>query len=69
MKFHLYAPYILESEPLDGKYSRMRIYRRGHKDSQDNYTLYGIGKDLVQTVLARCHTADEAKAAAEDFVV
>lgn len=69
MKWHLYAPYILESEPLDGKYQRMRIYRCGVKDSQATYyTLQGVDKDLVQTCLGRGETAEACKKLAEDFI-
>lgn len=68
MKWHQYAPYILESEPLDGKYSRIRIYRHGVKDSRATYyKLCGVGKDLVQTELARCKTSQEAMKLAEEL--
>ena len=68
MKFHHYAPYILESEPLDGKYARMRIYRHGIKDSAATYyTLHGVGPNFVHTRLAKCQTAQECIEMAEDF--
>lgn len=68
MKFHLYAPNIWESEPLDGRYQRLRVYKHELKNSHDSYyVLVGVGKDLVQMPLGRCETAASCMKMAEEF--
>ena len=69
MKWHRYAPYILESSPCDGVYARMRIYQRLVKDSQAvYYTIHGQ-QNGVLVKLARAETWGAAMKLAEELNV
>lgn len=67
MNWHRYAPYILESSPVEGDYVRFRIYKHQIKDSQAfYYTLHGANGGVLQQ-LARCETAKACMDMAEEL--